>query len=91
MGLLNKPYIRKTGTYVRVRTYRGNPQPVKFRYDDIGESGHTQRIAGQLSNGKWITYGYIFKKIDVKSKRGRTMKILSGIGVKEEDLKRLGL
>jgi hypothetical protein len=91
MGQTNKPYIRKTGTYVRVKTYSGREQPIKYRYDDIGEAGHTQRLAGQLKNKKWITYGYIFKKIDVKSRRSKTMKILHAIGVKEEDLKKIGL
>ena len=87
----NKPYIRRTGTYVRVKTYKGTLQPIKYRYDDIGETGHTQRLAGYHPKKGWFTYGYIFKKIDVKSRRGKTMKILSAIGVKEADLKRLGL
>ena len=86
-----KPYIRKTGTYVRIKTYKGKLPPTKYRYDDVGDKGHTQRLTAYHSKKGWFTYGFIFKKLDIKNRRGKTMKILHGIGIKESDLKSLDL
>ena len=91
MALPLKPYIRQTGTYVRVRTYKGKVTPTKFRYHDVGDSGHTQRLAGYHKSKGWFTYGWLFKKSDVKNRRMKTVGILRKIGVKEADLKRLNL
>jgi len=91
MSPIKKPYIRPSGTYVRVKTYSGKVQPTKYRYDDVGEVGHTQRIAAFHKSKGWFTYGWIFKKLDVKNRRAKTMTLLRTIGVKEADIKRLGL
>ena len=85
------PYIRKTGTYVRIKTYKGKLAPTKYRYQDVGDKNHTQRLSGYHPKKGWFTYGWIFKKLDIKNRRGKTMKILRGIGIKESDLKRIDL
>ena len=86
-----KPCIQKTGTYVRIRTYKGTLSPIQYKSHDVGDKGHTQRLTAYHSKKGWFTYGWLFKKLDIKNRRGKTMKILHGIGIKESDLKRIDL
>jgi len=85
-----KGKIEKTGNYLRVGTWSGI-KPVEYRYQDVGEKGHTQRLAGKLKSGKWITYGWIFKLRDIKNRRKSTMAILRSLKIKDSDLKKFGL
>ena len=86
-----KPNIQKTGTYVRIKVYKGKLTPSQFKYQEVGDKGHTQKISGYHSKKGWFTYGWVFKKLDIKNRREKTMKILRGIGIKEADLKSIDL
>lgn len=91
---MTKVYIRKTGSYVRVKTYRGsyNPSNSKdWRYKDVGDPGHSQMLLMKDKNGGWVVYGWIFKKSDIRNRRIKTMRVLRSIGVTESDLKNLKL
>ncbi len=80
--------IRKTGNYLRVKTYTGRARIKQYRYDDIGEPSHTQRLAAQLSNGRWVTYGYIFKISDIRHRRPTTLRILRNLGITQAQLRK---
>ena len=80
--------IRKTGNYLRVKTYSGKSKMKQYKYDDIGQPGHTQRLTAQLTSGKWVTYGYIFKISDIRHRRPSTMSILRQLGITRTQLQK---
>ncbi len=43
---------------------RPRPQYECFRFYDVGEPGHIQRLAGRLSNGEWEDQAWIISKKD---------------------------
>lgn len=91
---MSKVFIRKTGSYVRVKTYGGKYRASSSKhwgYKDVGDPGHSQMLLMKDKSGKWITYGWIFKKSDVKNRRLKTMQILKSVGVRESELKRVNL
>jgi hypothetical protein len=53
----------------------------KYRTDDIGQKGHTQRIAMyNPRTKKWTTQSWTFPIVDVRSRRPATIKILKKLG-----------
>ena len=86
-----KVYIAKMGRYLRVRIYKGKYRPKEFRYHDIGTPGHTQRISAYNYKKGWFTYGFIFRLIDIKNRRPKTILMLRKLGITEKDLKRMNL
>lgn len=51
------------GMYYRI-VVRPKAQFVTFRYHDIGEKGHLQRLAGKRSSGSWGTQAWLVSKED---------------------------
>jgi len=82
--------IEIEGEHLRVRI-RDPKKFTKFRTQDVGDLGHTQRVAGWSKKSGWQTQAWIFKLEDVESRRKKTMKVLRKLNVGENDLKRVGL
>lgn len=43
----------------------------RFRTHDVGNTGRTQRVAGQRSNGNWATVKWLIRKEDAHVENGR--------------------
>ena len=64
------------------------PMKGAFRIQEIGEKGHSQRVAMKNPRtGKWITQSWTFPVQDVLSRRPATVKILKRLGRWEEAYK----
>jgi hypothetical protein len=74
------------GTRLRYRVRN----PIKgaiFRTDDIGQKGHSLRVAQYNPRTKrWQTQSWTFPIIDIKEKRPATIKILEKLGIKKKAL-----
>ncbi len=86
-----KTRITESGTFIRVKVYKGNLNPTKMSYENVEDEGHTQKLIAYHPKKGNFTYGWIFKKLDIKNRRSKTMRILRSIGVKEIELKRMNL
>lgn len=51
------------GDYYRI-VVRPKSDFVTFRYQDVGEKGHLQRLAGKRSSGSWSTQAWLISKSD---------------------------
>ena len=51
------------GEYFRI-VVRPKSEFVTFRYHDIGQKGHLQRLAGKRSSGSWATQAWLIGKSD---------------------------
>ena len=58
-----KPGRGGRGKYYRIEV-RPRTEFETFRYHDVGEPGHIQRLAGQLSNGTWEDQAWLVSKKD---------------------------
>lgn len=58
------------GAYYRIEV-RPRSEFVTFRTQDVGRSGHTQRLAGKRSSGSWDTKSWLVRKSDAHVERGR--------------------
>jgi hypothetical protein len=58
-----KPGSRGTGEYFRI-VVRPDTQFTDFRYHDVGDPGHIQRLAGKRSSGSWDTQAWLISKTD---------------------------
>jgi hypothetical protein len=58
-----KPGTKGEGDYFRI-TVRPKEEFSTFRYHDVGEKGHIQRLAGRRSNGSWDTHVWLISKED---------------------------
>lgn len=58
-----KPGAKGGGKYYRVEV-RPKGEFTTFRYHDIGDPGHIQRLAGKRSSGSWDTQAWLFSKDD---------------------------
>lgn len=58
------------GEYYRI-IVRPKWKFVDFRYHDVGEPGHIQRLAGLRENGHWATHAWLIQKTDAHLHGGR--------------------
>ena len=58
-----KPGTKGEGDYFRI-TVRPKEEFSTFRYQDVGEKGHIQRLAGRRSSGSWDTQVWLISKED---------------------------
>jgi hypothetical protein len=58
-----KPGTKGEGDYFRI-TVRPKGEFSIFRYHDVGEKGHMQRLAGKRSSGYWDTHVWLISKED---------------------------
>lgn len=57
------PGTKGEGRYYRI-VVRPKWEFVDFRYHDVGEPGHIQRLAGLRENGHWATHAWLIEKSD---------------------------
>ena len=58
-----KQGMKGEGDYYRI-VVRPKEEFTTFRYHDVGEKGHIQRLAGKRSNGSWDTQVWLISKDD---------------------------
>ncbi len=58
-----KPGTRGGGEYYRI-VVRPKEEFTTFRYHDIGQRGHLQRLAGKRGSGSWDTQSWLISKAD---------------------------
>ena len=58
-----KPGTKGEGNYYRI-VVRQKEEFTTFRYHDVGEKGHIQRLAGKRSSGSWDTQSWLISKED---------------------------
>jgi hypothetical protein len=58
-----KPGTKGEGNYFRI-VVRPKEEFTTFRYQDVGEKGHIQRLAGKRSSGSWDTQAWLISKDD---------------------------
>jgi hypothetical protein len=58
------------GDYYRIEV-RDKKDFTTFRYHDVGEKGHVQRLAGKRSTGSWGTQAWLISKGDAHISDGR--------------------
>ena len=58
-----RPGTKGTGDYYRI-VVRPKDDFVTFRYQDVGEPGHLQRLAGKRNSGSWSTQAWLVSKED---------------------------
>jgi len=58
-----KPGAKGEGDYYRI-VLRPAGDFVFFRYHDVGEKGHIQRLAGKRASGSWGTQAWLISKED---------------------------
>lgn len=66
-----QPGTKGGGDYFRV-VVRPKEEFVTFRYHDIGDKGHLQRLAGKRKTGTWGTQAWLISKQDAHV-RGSTL------------------
>lgn len=73
--------VEVKGKHVRVRLK--NPKDFELlRIHDVGERGHSKRIAGiSKKTGKWGTQAWLFPIVDVRMKRPKTIEIMKRLNV----------
>lgn len=59
-----------SGTYYRVEV-RPKREFVTFRYHDVGDPGHIQRLAGKRESGSWDTHAWLISKNDAHVEQDR--------------------
>ncbi len=81
-----KPGTKGEGDYYRI-VVRPKGEFVTFRYHDVGQPGHIQRLAGKRSSGSWADEAWLISKEDAHIANGKLVadtsaaqKILDVIG-----------
>lgn len=64
-----KPGAGGGGVYFRV-VVRPKEEFSIFRYHDVGEKGHLQRLSGKRQSGSWATQAWLIGKEDARVKNG---------------------
>ena len=64
-----RPGTMGGGEYYRI-VVRPKNEFVTFRYHDVGEKGHLQRLAGKRSSGSWSTQAWLISKDDAHISEG---------------------
>jgi hypothetical protein len=72
-----KPGAVGKGNYYRI-VVRPKEQFTTFRYHDIGEPGHIQRLAGKRSSGSWDDQAWLISKEDAHIANGKLAGDTSG-------------
>jgi hypothetical protein len=88
-----KPGTKGEGDYFRI-TVRPKEEFSTFRYHDVGEKGHIQRLAGKRSSGSWDTQVWLISKEDAHME-GDTLipdtedarNLIEGLGSKPKHVK----
>ncbi len=75
-----RPGTKGEGGYYRI-VVRPKWEFTDFRYHDVGEPGHIQRLAGLRENGHWATHAWLIGKTDAHLHGGRI--IADSEGAKE--------
>lgn len=65
-----KPGTAGGGNYYHIAV-RPKTEFVTFRTQDVGEPGHTQRVAGKRSSGSWDTVKWLISKDDAHVENGK--------------------
>lgn len=85
-----KPGSKGGGEYFRI-IVRPKDSFVTFRYHDVGDPGHIQRLAGKRENGRWATQAWLISKEDAHVEHGELMpttkdarELLAELGSKPE-------
>lgn len=88
-----KPGVGGGGRYYRI-VVRPKEDFIFFRYHDIGRPGHSVRLAGRRSSGRWDTQAYLISKQDVRVEEGKLVssdpgikKILRSLGSRVHHIK----
>jgi len=88
-----KPGTTGEGDYFRI-VVRGKDEFTTFRYHDVGEKGHIQRLAGKRSSGSWDTQSWLISKADAHLEGDRLVpdsedakKLLATLGSKPRHIK----
>ncbi|HEX9089958.1 MAG TPA: hypothetical protein VF831_00635, partial [Anaerolineales bacterium] len=58
-----KPGTKGEGDYYRI-VVRDKGEFTTFRYHDVGDKGHIQRLTGKRSSGSWDTQAWLISKDD---------------------------
>ena len=88
-----KPGTTGEGDYFRINV-RPKEEFITFRYQDVGEKGHIQRLAGKRSSGSWDTQVWLISKEDAHME-GDTLipdtedarSLIEGLGSKPKHVK----
>jgi hypothetical protein len=88
-----KPGTKGEGDYFRI-VVRPKEEFTTFRYQDVGEKGHIQRLAGKRSSGSWDTQAWLISKGDAHLE-GATLvadtddarKLIDALGTKPKHVK----
>jgi hypothetical protein len=64
-----KPGTRGKGKYYRI-VVRPKEEFVTFRYHDVGQPGHAERLAGKRSSGSWDDVAWLISKEDAHVENG---------------------
>ncbi len=59
-----------SGRYYRVEV-RPKHEFVTFRYHDVGDRGHIQRLAGKRESGSWDTHAWLISKNDAHIEKNK--------------------
>lgn len=65
-----KPGTKGEGDYYRI-ILRPKEEFVTFRFQDVGERGHLQRLAGKRTSGSWSTHAWLISKADARVEGGK--------------------
>ena len=65
-----KPGSTGKGNYYHVEV-RPKDEFTTFRTQDVGDSGHVQRVAGKRSSGSWATTKWLISKEDAHVEHGK--------------------
>ncbi len=64
-----KPGTKGQGKYYRI-IVRPKEEFVTFRYHDVGQPGHLERLAGKRSSGSWADQAWLISKEDAHTSDG---------------------
>jgi hypothetical protein len=88
-----KPGTKGEGDYFRI-VVRSKEEFTTFRYHDVGEKGHTLRLAGKRSSGSWDTQTWLISKEDAHLEGDRLVadtedarKLIETLGSKPKHVK----
>ncbi len=69
-GRRERPGAKGEGDYFRI-VVRPKEEFATFRYHDVGEPGHIQRLAGKRQSGSWDTQAWLIGKTDAHAENGK--------------------
>ncbi len=69
-GRRERPGAKGEGDSFRI-VVRPKEEFATFRYHDVGEPGHIQRLAGKRQSGSWDTQAWLIGKTDAHVENGK--------------------